>query len=89
MMVAHTRKTQSFEERMIRQHHSDVRELKSWCYDHKVNWYNFTTAPSDSICVLSRNEYDLHEKRVSLEEDSESYFLDQEAYELWCDGEDY
>lgn len=89
MMATLKKKIRSFEERMTRIHHSAVRKLKSWCYDHKVNWYNFATAPSDSICVLSRNDYDLSEKRENLEEDFESYFLDQEAYELWSNEENY
>ena len=87
-IIRHVKRVQSVEERMKREHHANIRKLKDWCYDNKVNWYDFSTAPADSICVLSRNEYDLFEKRSNIEEDDECYFLDQETYELWDNGED-
>lgn len=83
-------KPMSLDARNLRKYHSEVRKFKEWCYNHDdIDWFTFDTANPDCICVLSRNEYDLHEYRRNIEEDSESYFLSEEDYDTWCDEEVY
>lgn len=78
-------RVQSQAEREKRQHHSEVRKLKQWCYQNGIICKSYKEAENDDICVLSRSEYDLHEAKAYLVEDNESYFLSPTSYETWCD----
>ena len=75
------RKARSQAENEKRKHHSDVRRLKQWCEDHQITCYTFNDAPIDSICVLSMDDYSLTARRASLDQDNESYFIDEKDYE--------
>ena len=76
---------QSQEERELREYHADVRKFKNWCNENNVTYHTFDDADNLDYCVLSRNEYDLHDVRRCLVEDHESYFLNLEDYEKWCE----
>lgn len=81
------RKVYSERELITRRFHKDVRCFKEWCDKHGVPYSTFDTAEEEDICVLSRNEYHLHEERKSILEDEEDYFLNPAAYETWTEEE--
>lgn len=81
------RKSYSERELITRRFHKDVRSFKEWCDKHGVPYSTFDTAEEEDICVLSRNEYHLHEERKSILEDEEDYFLNPAAYETWTEEE--
>lgn len=75
------RKVQSMGERMIRAHKREIRKLKAWCEKNQRQWFDFETAPHNSICTLSTNEYEIGTERSILEEDHLSIFLLEEDYD--------
>lgn len=66
-----------------RTYHAEVRKFKEWCVKHKIAYYTFNDAPSDSICAISMDEYAVNTHRHKLDEDNESYFINEEHYEEW------
>ena len=73
------------QQRFLRAYHADVRKLKKWCEENEIVLYDFDSASAHFICVLSQNEYSLHERRRDLEQNAESYFLNEEDYDKWCE----
>ena len=69
-----------------RRYHSDVNRFKEWCEENNVSYETYDTAGPNDICVLSMNEYHLHDTRKMIYEDSEDYFLNSEDYEKWCES---
>lgn len=78
-------KTYSEGELCKRRYHSDVRKFKEWCDDNNVTYKTFSDANDDDVCVLSQDEYHLHDTRRMISEDCEDYFLNIEDYETWCE----
>lgn len=78
-------KTYSEGELCKRRYHSDVRKFKEWCDDNNVTYKTFNDADDDDVCVLSQDEYHLHDTRRMISEDCEDYFLNIEDYETWCE----
>ena len=70
--------------REIRQYHSDVRKVKTWCENHGILLKSWDNASSTDVCILSKSEYDVHDYRKVLDEDNESYFLSPLDYENYC-----
>lgn len=64
-------------------YHAELRKFKQWCREHNIAFYTFNDAPADSICAISMDEYAINTKRSNLDEDHESYFLNEEYYEEW------
>ena len=77
------RKTMTQKEHEKRQFHAEVRKFKEWCTKHKVAYYTFDQAPSDSVCAISMDEYALGVSRQLQDEDHESLFLQEDYYEEW------
>lgn len=73
----------SQKEHEVRIHHAEIRRFKQWCTEHKVAYYTFKDAPSDSICAVSMDDYALNTRRCMLDEDHESFFLQEDHYEEW------
>lgn len=86
-VIPKKRKMYSEKELIIRRFHKDVRQFKAWCDKHGVPYSTFDTAEQEDVCVLSKNEYHLHEERKSIIEDDEDYFLNPAAYETWYEEE--
>lgn len=84
-IIRNHRKAYSEQEFITRRFHKDVRQFKEWCDKHGVPYSTFDTAEEEDICVLSKNEYHLHEERRSILEDEEDYFLNPAAYETWSE----
>ena len=85
MVARHTKRIPSQRELETRRYHKDVRNFKKWCEDNNVSYYTYENADKDFICVLSRYEFDLNEKRERCSENNEQYFLSLEDYEKWCE----
>lgn len=81
------RRTYSENELYKRRYHKDVRDFKAWCIEHNIEYSVYDHANPDDICVLSLNEYHLHETRAQILEDEEDYFLNLEDYEIWYEEE--
>lgn len=79
------RKVYSEKELCTRRYHGDVRHLKKWCEEHGMILKHYDVAEPEDVCVLSRNEYHLHEQRSAVCENEEDYFLSIEDYERWCE----
>ena len=69
-----------------RRYHSDVRNFKEWCEENAIEYRTYDTAYPNDICVLSMNEYHLHDARNLIYEDAEDYFLNLTDYEKWCES---
>lgn len=80
------RKQMSVHERMTRRHKSNIRVLKMWCEDRQIPWYDYNNAPSDSICAVSTSDYDIGDPRSVVAENNDSYFINSEDYESWCES---
>ena len=76
-------KHMSIDARALRKYHGEVRKFKDWCNEHGIKYFSFEEAPLYSICILSRNEYDLYERKRNIEENSESYFISEQDYDIW------
>lgn len=73
-------------EKVLRsRYREEVRKFKEWCSDHDISYYTYDYAESTYICVMSRDEYLLHEIRRNISEDDECYFLSPTDYETWCE----
>ncbi len=71
----------SEQELLTRRFHSDVRKIKNACEKQDVTIYDFSTAPEDSICVISSDEYELCAVRRYIFVDNESYFVEEDDYD--------
>lgn len=86
-MPAKHKKIHSQHEVELRRYHKEVREFKTLCQENGMSYKTYKEADEHDICVLSRNEYELHDMRSMIVEDNESYFLTQEDYEKWCNSD--
>lgn len=71
----------SDEELLKRRFHSEVRNMKRICEQQGITLYNYENAPVDSICILSKDEYELGAVRRYIFVDNESYFVEESYYE--------
>ena len=71
----------SNEELELRRFHRSLKRIKKWCKDQDIEIHSYSEAPSDEICVTSRDEYEVSSRRDYLTEDNESYFVSEEDYE--------
>lgn len=71
----------SINEIETRRYHKDVREMHDKCNLLGIELKTYDSADFGDICVLSRNEFDVGEPRVNLEENNESYFVSCEMYD--------
>ena len=78
-------RTYSENELCTRRYHSEVRAFKEWCQKHGIVYKTYDNADPSDVCVLSRDEYNLHDTRQIIFLDSECYFLSIEDYETWCE----
>ena len=87
MAARHTKTTkrQTCREMMIRHHHRNVRNLQDWCLENDAEAIPYKDAEEYDICVCSKSEYELHEYRKNCSPENESWFLNQEDYEKWCE----
>lgn len=65
---------------------SEVKALKEWCEDNYAECKTYDTASPDDICVVSLDEYHLHDSRKLILEDKGDYFLNIEDYEKWAES---
>ena len=77
----------SLEQRLLRRYRLEVAKLKEWCKENNITLYSFSDERTMAhyICVQSKNEFNLHERRRDIEEDAESYFLTEEDYDKYCE----
>lgn len=75
------------EQRFLRHYRTEVARLKKWCEENDITLYSFSDERTLAhyICVQSKNELNLHERRRDIETDEESYFLTEEDYDKYCE----
>ena len=85
VIIQKRRKIYSEKELCTRKYHQDVKKFKKWCHENDIEYKTYSSANLDDICVLSLDEYHLHDSRMQILEDCEDYFLDPKDYEIWCE----
>lgn len=77
-----TKRVYKEHEFLSRAYKTKLRQLKRLCEKYNVLLYDYESAPNDSICIFSKNEYEIGESINNCAQSTDSYFIVDHVEEI-------
>jgi hypothetical protein len=66
---------------LLNAYKKEVRKTAKWVEDNGCSLFTWEDANPDDVCIISKNDYELHEARKNCFSDNGSFFVTTEDYE--------